>query len=61
MGFWHGLYDLDTYNAMKENNCTYEWAGLGLDNSSDTCNALMDTFNNLVSNINIYDVYGICY
>lgn len=64
MAFWHGLYDLDTYNAMKANNCTYEyagWAGFNPANLSNACNDLMNTFNNLVSNINVYDVYGICY
>ena len=61
MAFWHGLYDLDTYNAMKQNNCTYQWAGLDLDNSTVVCKDLLTKFNNLVTNINVYDVYGTCY
>jgi hypothetical protein len=61
MAFWHGLYDLDTYNAMKDNNCTYYWSGFGNDTETDVCNDLMTKFNNLVSDINVYDVYGICY
>lgn len=61
MGFWHGLYDLNTYEAMKKNNCTYYFAGSGADNSSETCAQLMTTFNNLVGDINVYDVYGKCY
>jgi len=61
MAFWHGLYDLDTYNAMKQNNCTYQWAGYGNNSDNALCMDLMNKFNNLVSNINVYDVYGVCY
>lgn len=61
MAFWHGLYDLDTYNAMKDNNCTYYWAGFGNDTETQVCTDLMNKFNNLVADINVYDVYGICY
>ncbi len=23
MGYWHGLYDTDIYDALKKNNCNF--------------------------------------
>jgi hypothetical protein len=60
MGYWHGLYDTEMYQSLKDNQCDFSNAQWNT-NITDTCNALMDRFNDLTSQINIYDIYGICY
>jgi hypothetical protein len=61
MGYWHGLYDTVLYNEFHENKCTFAYGGFENNTISAKCNDLLDTFNDLTTRINIYDVYGICY
>jgi hypothetical protein len=42
MGYWHGLYDTELYNAFKDNKCNFAYAGFSNANISDACNGLMD-------------------
>ena len=60
MGFWHGLYDLDMYNNITANNCTY-YNSRFVSSFGAVCDELMDKFQALVAHVNIYDVYGTCY
>lgn len=60
MAYWHGLYDTEMYQSLKDNNCDFSNAQWNT-NITDTCNDLMTRFNDLTSQINIYDIYGICY
>ena len=55
MAYWHGLYDTETYEQIKENKCTNGTA------ATDKCGDLINRVNTLAANINIYDVYGKCY
>jgi len=59
MGFWHGLYDYDTYLTMKNNNCDYGNFKLG-DLTGD-CLTAFERFEELTENINVYDVFRKCY
>jgi serine carboxypeptidase-like clade 1 len=60
MGFWHGLYDMDMYDNIHANDCISQYGAFSTD-ITPTCQGYLDTFNDLTSSINIYDVYGICY
>lgn len=47
MAYWHGLYDDETYMELKNCDLTYfEW---NYDKLSDTCKALLNRFENLIS------------
>lgn len=59
MAYWHGLYDDETYMELKKCDLSYyEW---NYDKLSETCTDLMDRFDDLTSQLNIYDVFGKCY
>jgi len=61
MAYWHGLYDDDTYNALKANQCDFSYFEFDGDKISDACKKLVDRFNDLTADINVYDVFGKCY
>lgn len=63
MAYWHGLYDLDTYNDIYKNGCPKEFEYVAVDptNLSDTCAEYFVYFQSLVQGINVYNVYGKCY
>ena len=58
MGYWFGLYYDDLYWKIK-NNCDLAYADF--DPISDECAGYVNRFNELVNQINIYDVLGKCY
>lgn len=60
MAYWHGLYDTDLYNTIQENGCAYQLENFA-NNMTATCIAAYARFYELTSDINVYDVYGICY
>jgi cathepsin A (carboxypeptidase C) len=60
MGFWHGLYDYDTYLAMEANKCDFSNLQYG-NTLSEECATLFDRFNTLTESINGYDVYRKCW
>jgi hypothetical protein len=57
MGYWHSLYSTDIYDEMKANNCDF---GLFADRDA-VCNGLLNQFNQLVADVNVYDIFGICW
>jgi len=59
MGYWHSLYDTELYDQFKENEC--DFGGPYMLRASEKCFELLDEFENLVSDVNIYDIFGICY
>ncbi|CAI2368611.1 unnamed protein product [Moneuplotes crassus] len=63
MSFWHNLYDLGIYDQIKANHCSFiniEGFEDGKENKEE-CDKLQMKFYDLVSNINIYDVYRECF
>lgn len=57
MGYWHSLYSTELYDEIKANNCDF-----GLFASRDaTCNNLLQQFNALVADVNVYDIFGVCW
>ena len=59
MGYWHSLYPDELYEAFKVNNC--DFSGTRLQNATPTCLSLLGQFEDLVSDVNVYDIFGICY
>jgi len=60
MGYWHGLYDDDLYKKITDNKCEEQYTRFS-DSISADCLSAIYRFESLTSNVNVYDVYGICY
>ena len=60
MGYWHSLYDTRTYDAMQAAGCDYSGFAFGRFPSTD-CMNLYGKFNDDVSMVNIYNIFGYCY
>jgi hypothetical protein len=58
MGYWHSLYNDELRDQILANNCNF---GGHPATPSDVCKTLLAEFNSLVSGVNIYDIFGICY
>jgi cathepsin A (carboxypeptidase C) len=56
MGFWHTLYGTDLHDKLKEYDC--DMANL---EEKPECAKLRRQFYDLVSKVNVYDVYRHCY
>lgn len=61
MAYWHGLYDDDLYNSIKENQCDFSYFEFNSQNLSDACMAIVNRFHSLVQDLNVYDVFGKCW
>lgn len=62
MAYYHGLYDLDMYNAIYENGCDKEFQYMAVDpDMSDECAAYFLAFQYLTSGVNVYNIYGKCF
>lgn len=60
MGFWHSLYDYRMYKNMTDNNCDY--SGVNFNEwPSKECTEMFNKFDNYVSKVNIYNIFGYCY
>jgi len=63
--FWHGLYDLDTYELFYSSGCMKEFEYFEFkvfnESISPECQVAFLYFESLVMGINVYDLYGICY
>jgi len=59
MAYWHSLYNDELYEAFKANEC--DFSGTMMQKTSDKCMDLFMDFENLVADVNIYDIFGICY
>lgn len=60
--YWHALYDNTLYKSMHDNNCLPQYYEFyDPKQITKVCQDNIVDFYNLVSNVNIYDVYGICY
>mmetsp|Transcript_63889 Transcript_63889/g.88218 ORF Transcript_63889/g.88218 Transcript_63889/m.88218 type:complete len:384 (-) Transcript_63889:87-1238(-) len=59
MAYWHSLYDTELYNKIHEHNC--DFGGVAMENLTARCLAYFLEFQQLVSDVNIYDIYGTCW
>jgi len=59
MGYWHSLYDTALYDQMQALQCNY--GGLYMPNVTPECLDLYYDFLDYVEDVNIYDIFGICY
>lgn len=57
MAYWHGLYDDDLYNKLSQ--CDFSYPDFNTPTAD--CQKLLDRFDSLTDNINVYDVFGKCY
>ena len=63
-GYWHGLYDDQMYDKMHANGCPAEFEEYEFkdpESLSQPCREVVDRFNLLTQDINVFDVYGKCY
>jgi hypothetical protein len=58
MSYWYGLISDDLYNQVKA-TCDLEY--FEFTTPSDACLTLLDEFDTLTTNVNMYDVFGTCY
>ena len=61
MGFWHGLYDTETYNKITENNCEAQYSQFSEEELTAPCIEALIRFEKLTTNINVYGVYETCW
>jgi hypothetical protein len=59
MAFWHSLYEEELYNEFKRLECNFN--GPYFTKTTDACFDLLSEFDTLVQNVNVYDIFGICY
>jgi hypothetical protein len=59
MGYYHSLYDDALYNEIKANEC--DFSGPYSLNATPYCLNLLVDFTNLTIDVNVYDIFGICY
>ena len=59
MAFWHSLYEEELYNQLKALKCDFN--GPYFTHTTDACMDLLNQFEALVAEVNIYDIFGICY
>lgn len=60
MGYWHSIMSQDTHDSMIAEDCDY--SGIVFDkNPSDSCMEYLNTFQNNIQYVNIYNIYGQCY
>ena len=58
MAYWHSLYSQEIRDQMVANNCNYGGQTM---NTTDVCLDLLSQFETLVADVNVYDIFGICY
>jgi len=63
MGYYHSLYSQETRDAMIHHNCNYSMIYFPeyYDKLSPECQGLYDHWQNVTSQVNIYDIFGYCY
>lgn len=59
MAFWHSLYEEELYDQFKALECDFN--GPYFTRTTPECMDLLDEFDSLVTNVNVYDIFGICY
>lgn len=59
MAYWHSLYDTELYDKIKAADC--DFTGSYMQHASSECRGYFQEFNAIVSGINTYNTYGICY
>ena len=60
MAYWHSLYSQELRDKIVAANC--DFTGVNpLSNASDECKEYYSEFSSLTSDVNVYDIFGICY
>lgn len=59
MAYWHGLYDDDLYDVIKD--CDLSYLEFEPDKLKGACDTAYTRFNELIVGINGYDVFGKCF
>jgi len=60
MGYWRSIISQEALDEVTRLNCNYSLIDFGK-NASDTCMDLLDTVDDTIEFINIYNIYGTCY
>lgn len=63
MGYYHSLYSQETRDAMTHHACNYSMIYFPeyYDRLSEECRTLYDRWQNVTSDVNVYDIFGYCY
>ena len=59
MAYWHSLYSTEMYNELQSLQC--DFSGPYMANASKACLGWLNRFDALVADVNVYDIFGICY
>jgi serine carboxypeptidase-like clade 2 len=59
MAFWHSLYEQELYDEFKAQKCDFN--GPYFTRTTDSCMDLLNEFEGLVADVNVYDIFGVCY
>jgi len=59
MGYWHSLYSDELRDALISNQC--DFSGTELQNTTPVCMDLLNEFETLVADVNVYNIFGTCY
>ena len=63
MGFWHGLYGIELYDKYNEWKCPeqFQYFEFNYKDIDENCWSVFTNFTTLTDQVNVYDIYGICY
>lgn len=59
MGYYHSLYSQELRDKIVAANC--DFGGVTPTKASQECLGYFQEFRNLTSDVNVYDIFGICY
>lgn len=63
MGYYHSLYSQETRDSMTFHACNYSMIYFDeyYDKLSPDCKTLLNTFNTVTADVNVYDIFGYCW
>ena len=59
MAYWHSLIDTTMHDKLVSLDC--QWNMPYMLGVSDECMEVFDEFNTLTSDVNVYDIFGVCW
>lgn len=59
MSYWHSLMNTELHDKINDANC--DFGGPYMQKATDECIGYLNEFDSLVSDINVYDIFGTCW
>lgn len=59
MAYWHSLMNTELHDKITDSNC--DFGGPYMLNATEECQGYLSEFDSLVSDVNVYDIFGTCW